>query len=87
MGGELLLKTGLKLIQSAGKLLIRGQEPAQLDEGTHDVDPHLDRPRAVQDGGSHDRPVLGKRIGWEAWVAVPLGTGRKVRPVQCYDFI
>ena len=51
------------------------------------VNAHLDGQSAVEGGGGHDRPMLGKGIGWEPWIAMPLGTGRKLPPVQCFHFI
>jgi hypothetical protein len=37
MSGELLLDACLELIETAGELLVRGQELAQLHEGAHDM--------------------------------------------------
>jgi len=44
----------------AREILVRGKQLAQLHEGAHHVDAHLDGAGTVQDGGSHDRAVLGE---------------------------
>jgi hypothetical protein len=38
---------------------------AQLDEGAHDVDAHLDGTWAVEDRGGHNRPMLGEGVRQE----------------------
>jgi hypothetical protein len=61
---------------------VRGEQFAQMHESTYDVDAHLDGARAVQDGGGHDGAVFGEHVGRKSRIAVLLGTGRNLRPVQ-----
>jgi hypothetical protein len=61
--GELLVEARLELRESPGELAVGAQQLAQLHEGAHDIDTHLHRTGAVEDGGGHDRAVLGKGIG------------------------
>ena len=70
-----------QLGQLGRHLFVRGDHLAQSHEGPHHEDAHLNRPRTVEDIGRHDRPVLGEGKGRETGVAVPLGTGRNLRPV------
>lgn len=47
MGGELLLDARLELIDPMGEFLVRGEQLAHTDEGTHDLDVHRDGGRAA----------------------------------------
>jgi len=85
MVGELLVEAGFELPELAGQLCVRGKHFAQPQEGTHDVNPHLDRFGAVQNIGRLNCAVLCESEGWKSRVAVLLGTGRKLRPVQCLN--
>jgi len=60
---------------------VRGDHLTQSHEGPHYKDAHLDGTGAVEHVCRHNRPVLGEGIGRETGVAVPLGTGRNLRPV------
>ncbi|MCM2289107.1 MAG: hypothetical protein NDI67_08775 [Sulfuritalea sp.] len=51
------------------------------------IDGHIHRVRAVEHEAGHHRPMLDKRQGRKARIAVLLGTGRKLRPVQRLDFL
>ena len=70
MLGELLVEPSLELRESSGQLPVGTQQLAQLHEGTHHVDAHLDGAGAVQDGGDLDGAVLGKGE-WELATASP----------------
>src|SRR5205814_6043066 len=87
-GGDgliVVLVLALELIELAREPAVGGEEFAQLHEGAHDIDAHLDGPGAVEDGGGHDGAVLGEGEGRQSRIAVLLGTGRKMRPVQRLD--
>ena len=70
-----------QLGQLGRHLFVRGDHLTQSHEGPHYKDAHLDGTGAVEHVCRHDRPVLGEGIGRETGVAVPLGTGRNLRPV------
>jgi hypothetical protein len=42
----------------------------------------LDGPWTVQDGGGHNRAMLGEREGPKTRISMLLETGRNLRPVQ-----
>jgi hypothetical protein len=44
---------------------------------------YFDGTRAVEDHGGHDRAMLGEGVRRRARIAMLLGTGRILRPVQC----
>ena len=50
----------LQLVQPLGQLAVRGGQLAQPHKSSHHVDRYLDRPRAVEDGGGHQRAMLGE---------------------------
>ena len=83
---ELAIVFGFQRIESAGEVFVGGKGLAKLHEGAHHVQAHLDRAGGVEDGSSHERAVLGEGVGRKARVAVALGTGRKLRPVQRLHF-
>jgi len=60
--GELFIEPSLELCESACQFLVRAEQLAQLHEGAHDVDAHLDGTWAVENRGGHDRPVLGEGV-------------------------
>ena len=60
---------------------------ALLDEDLHHVTADLDGPLGIEDGGGHERAMLGEGIGRKAWIAVFLRTGRNSRPVQGRGFL
>src|SRR6266705_5992064 len=72
-------------VEAVRELPIRGEQLAHAHEGAHHVDAHLDSTRAVEDSGRHDGTVFGEGGGRKSRVAVLLGTGRKMRPVQRLD--
>ena len=80
--GELLLDACFECIVAPGQFLVGADPLAQLHECPHDVEAHLDGAGAVEDGGGHDGAVLGEGERRKTRVAVLLGTGRKMRPVQ-----
>jgi len=56
------LELAFELIELLCKLLIRGKYFAQLHEGTHDVDAHLNGVRRVEDVGGLDGAMLGESV-------------------------
>src|SRR5665213_4448314 len=72
----------LDLIELAGERGVGGEQFAQPHEGAQDVEAHFDGAGTVEDGGGHDGAVFGEAVGRESRIAVPLGTGRILRPVQ-----
>jgi hypothetical protein len=56
------IEPGFELCEATGQFLVRREHLAQLDEGTHDVDAHLDGVRAVENGGGHDRAMFGEDV-------------------------
>ena len=63
MTGKLFIESGFELHEATRELFVRGKHLAELHEGAHHVDAHLDGARAVQDGGGHDGSVFGEREG------------------------
>lgn len=63
LGQELALHAGFQLIEALGQFLVTGEQLAQLHEGAHHIDGHLDRARAVEHGRGHDGPMLGEDEG------------------------
>src|SRR5688572_211813 len=59
----------LQLVEASCELGAGLHEPAQADEGAHDLDVHLDRPWAVQDAGEHGDALLGEGVGTVASAA------------------
>ncbi len=59
VGGEFLLM----LVEAACKVLVGGEELAQAHERAHDVEARLDGAAGVEDGGGHERAVLGEGEG------------------------
>lgn len=60
----------LELAKLAGKVLVRGDELAQLDKGANDIDADINGPWAIKIIGRHDGPVLGEGVGQVAPAAV-----------------
>ena len=60
-------------IHFAGEFIDRESHRTQADEGVDKFDAHLDGAFAVEDVGSHERPVLGENPGEEAHVAFGCG--------------
>jgi len=87
MVGELLVEASLQLRELTGELRVRGEHFAQPQKGAHDVDTRLDGFGAVQHIGGLNCAVLCEGEGWESRVAVLLGTGRNLRPVQCLNLV
>jgi hypothetical protein len=71
VGGELLLDARFELIEAPGEILVRAQEFAQLNEGAHDVDPHLDGARTVEHVGGLNRAMFGERMRQVTAAAAP----------------
>ena len=83
----LLSLAGLDLLDFAGQVFVGGQDFAQLYKGADDENVHLHSTRTIKHGREHGHAVLGKGIGKKARVAMLLGTGRNLRPVQDFNFI
>jgi hypothetical protein len=66
VAGELLADARLQLSEPAGEVRVRGDELAQLHEGAHDTDAHLDRAGRIELGSHHQRAVLdeSRRQRW-----------------------
>jgi hypothetical protein len=72
-GGDRLvvvLELVLQLAELLSQGLVRGEQIAQLYESAHDIDPHGDGPRGVENVGSLDRTVLGE--GPRQFAAAPV---------------
>jgi hypothetical protein len=63
VSGKLTFEALFQLIEPKRKLLIAGEQLAQLHEGAHDINRYFDRAPAVENRRSHDGAVLGERIG------------------------
>ncbi len=60
---ELRIVFALQRRQLTGLLHIRSQQLPQMEEGTHEPDVDLDRPRTAQDAGEHSDALLGDGVG------------------------
>jgi hypothetical protein len=58
--GEFFVDPGFELRESAGQLLVRAEQIAELYEGAYDVDTHGDCTRRVENIGGLDRAVFGE---------------------------
>jgi hypothetical protein len=63
----------LQFSQLVGKLMVRGHECPETDEGSNHIDTHLDGPGRVQYRCGHDGAVFGENVGWI--LPVPAATG------------
>jgi hypothetical protein len=63
--GELLVVFALDGLDLFGEIAIGIHEPAELDEGAHDGDVHLDGPLGTKDAGEHGDALLGEGVGEE----------------------
>ena len=82
MAGDLAFECG----QSGGQVFMSGHEPPKTVEGSDDLDAGGNGDRRPEDGREHDGAVLGEGKGREFWIAMLLGTGRNLRPVQGVHF-
>jgi hypothetical protein len=81
VSGELFVEPCFELREAAGQFLVGAEQLAQLHEGAHHVDAHLDGARAVEDRGGHDRAVLGEGVRQVlAMLAAAFWEGRNLRP-------
>ena len=82
LASDLALERG----QRRGQILVGLRDLAKAIEGSHDADAGGNGDRRPEDGREHDGAVLGEGKGREFWIAMLLGTGRKLRPVQGVHF-
>jgi hypothetical protein len=62
-GFVVLVEPGFELLEAADEFLVGAEHLAQLHEGAHDVDAHLDGGGAVEDVSSLDGTMLGEGVG------------------------
>ncbi len=60
---ELLVILAFHRIEAASQIAMGCQDCAQLDEGAHDGDVHLDCAGTAQDAGEHGHALLNEGIG------------------------
>ena len=60
---ELGVVSLLQRFELAGEVGVRGEEPAQADEGAHDLDVDTNGARTPQDAGEHGDALLGEGVG------------------------
>jgi hypothetical protein len=75
-----------QLFEFAGQLFVRRKNRSYPDKSLHHLNTRLNCHRAVQDACQHHHAVLREGVGRKARVAVLLGTGRNLRPVQLPHF-
>jgi len=74
----------LNLVEFEREPSLVRQHPAHVQECSDDEDADFNRSLGLQDACQHHSAVLRECVGQEARVSVPLGTGRKLRPVRPY---
>lgn len=73
-----MLVLALELIELAGERGVGDEQLPQSHESTYDVEAHLNRTGAADDGGGHDGTVLGEGVGRKARIAMLLVTGHNL---------
>ena len=82
--GEFFIQARLELREAPGQLPVGAQELAQVHEGAHDVDAHLDGARRAQDVCRLDSAMLGEGVRKVFDVLTAARTESKV-PDMTYD--
>jgi hypothetical protein len=67
-----------ELFQNVG---LRQEKFALFDECPDDIHAHFDGLGTVEDIGRHEGTVFGEGLGKQTRIAMPMGTGRNLRPV------
>ena len=53
----------LQLVESPVQFCVRGEQFAEADEGSHDLDIHGDGPLAAEHAGEHRHALFGEGVG------------------------